>query len=130
VPSTVEQVWFAGVHSDVGGTFDDDPRLPTIALKWVVDGALEARDGEPEARLLLKPRAYEREVTLVPEDALGAVHRMGWIWALLTYRRRGLPQGAHVHESVRARLEKDAGYAGRIPPTAVWSDTGWLTARE
>jgi uncharacterized protein (DUF2235 family) len=130
VPSAVEQVWFAGVHSDVGGTFDDDPRLATIALKWVVDGALEARDGEPEARLLLKPRAYERQVALVPEDAQGKVHRMGWIWALLTYRRRGLPQGAHVHESVRARLAKDAAYADRIPPTAVWSDTGWLTARE
>ncbi|MFF4354033.1 DUF2235 domain-containing protein [Streptomyces sp. NPDC001530] len=121
-PDSVEQVWFAGVHSDVGGTFDDDPRLPTIALKWIVDGALD--EG-----LLLKTGAYAREVTLVPDDALGTVHRMGWIWALLTYRRRGLPRDAHVHASVRARLEQNPDHADRIPAAVVWSDTEWLTAR-
>ncbi|MGW0821311.1 DUF2235 domain-containing protein [Streptomyces sp. NPDC002845] len=120
-PASIEQVWFAGVHSDVGGTFDDDPRLSTIALKWVVDGALDAG-------LLLKPRAYAREVTLAPEHALGTVHRMGRVWALLGYRRRELPPGAHVHDSVRARVEKDEAYAQRIPETAVWSDPDWLTA--
>ncbi|WP_405905445.1 DUF2235 domain-containing protein [Streptomyces sp. NBC_00828] len=118
----VEQVWFAGVHSDVGGTFDDDPRLATIALKWIVDGALDEQ-------LLLKSGAYARELRLEPEHARGKVHRMGWIWALLTYRRRKLPPGAHVHASVRARLEKDAGYAERIPSNAVWSDDEWLTER-
>ncbi|MEU9211132.1 DUF2235 domain-containing protein [Streptomyces sp. NPDC048415] len=122
-PASIEQVWFAGVHSDVGGTFDDDPRLATVALKWIVDGALD--EG-----LLLKSGAYAREVTLVPEDALGAVHRTGWIWALLTYRRRRLPHGAHVHSSVRARLETapEREAAERIPASAVWSDTEWLTA--
>src|SRR4051812_10612356 len=30
-----EEVWFAGVHSDVGGTFPDS-RLATVALKWVL----------------------------------------------------------------------------------------------
>ncbi|MFI6488785.1 DUF2235 domain-containing protein [Streptomyces sp. NPDC050564] len=121
-PGTVEQVWFAGVHSDVGGTFDDDPRLPTITLKWIVDGALE--EG-----LLLKSGAYAREVTLGPEDALGKVHGMGWIWALLTYRRRRLPRGAQVHASIRARMEENPEYANRIPPEVGWSDTEWLTPR-
>ncbi|WP_330309055.1 MULTISPECIES: DUF2235 domain-containing protein [unclassified Streptomyces] len=121
-PGSVEQVWFAGVHSDVGGTFEDDPRLPTITLKWIVDAALDEH-------LLLKPGAYAREVTLVPEDALGKVHRMGWIWSLLTYRRRRPPQGSHVHASVRARIEKDPDYANRIPKTVEWSDSDWLKAR-
>jgi uncharacterized protein (DUF2235 family) len=121
-PGSVEQVWFAGVHSDVGGTFDDDPRLPTITLKWIVDGALE--EG-----LLLKSGAYAREVTLVPEDALGKVHGMGWIWALLTYRHRRLPRGAQAHASIRARMEENPEYAHRIPPEVGWSDTEWLTPR-
>ncbi|MEA9980085.1 DUF2235 domain-containing protein, partial [Pseudomonas sp. RTS4] len=39
--SQLEEVWFAGVHTDVGGTFADDPRLSNITLKWIVEGALE-----------------------------------------------------------------------------------------
>jgi uncharacterized protein (DUF2235 family) len=119
-PGLVEQVWFAGVHSDVGGTFDDDPRTATVALKWIVDGALDAG-------VLLKEGAYAREVTLVPEDALGRIHRMGRVWALLTYRRRRLPADAQVHASVRAR---EARYRDRIPSTALWADTDWLTPKD
>ncbi|WP_371664182.1 DUF2235 domain-containing protein [Streptomyces sp. NBC_00280] len=125
LPDSVEQVWFAGVHSDVGGTFEDDPRLATIALKWVVDGAL-APDGKG---LLLKPGAYRREVTVDLKDALGKVHRMGWVWALLTYRRRRLPPHARVHASVLARVDEFQEYGSRIPETAVPADEDWLTAR-
>jgi len=35
------KVWFAAVHSDVGGTLEEH-RLSTVALKWVVEGALSA----------------------------------------------------------------------------------------
>ncbi|MBT2510547.1 DUF2235 domain-containing protein [Streptomyces sp. ISL-98] len=121
-PPVIEEVWFAGVHSDVGGTFDDDPRLPTIALKWIVDGALDAG-------LLLKPEAYRKILAVDADHALGKVHRMGLIWALLTYRRRRLPRDAKVHESVRFRLASDPAYRDRIPETAVWADEDWLTAR-
>jgi uncharacterized protein (DUF2235 family) len=121
-PMLLEQVWFAGVHSDVGGTFEDDPRLATIALKWVVDGAIEAG-------LLLKTGAYARELTVTSAYTCGKPHRMGWIWALLTYRRRRLPFDSHVHASVRPRADADEKYALRIPPTVSWSDDDWLTAR-
>lgn len=36
----VEQRWFAGVHSNVGGGYQRDG-LANIALKWIVDGARE-----------------------------------------------------------------------------------------
>jgi hypothetical protein len=36
----VEQVWFAGVHSDVGGGYPD-PALAEIALLWMADRAHE-----------------------------------------------------------------------------------------
>ncbi|MFD3996030.1 DUF2235 domain-containing protein [Streptomyces sp. NPDC058548] len=116
----IEEAWFAGVHSDVGGTFDDDPRLPTVALKWIVDGALDAD-------LLLKKKAYAKHLTLDAGHALGTVHRMGAVWALLTYRPRRVPSGAQVHESVRLRIEKDAEYARRIPDGVIWTDREWLT---
>lgn len=36
----LEQVWFAGVHSDVGGGYGDD-RLADVALAWMLDRAEE-----------------------------------------------------------------------------------------
>jgi uncharacterized protein (DUF2235 family) len=111
----VDEVWFGGVHSDVGGTFEDDPRLATIALAWMVDGALDAG-------LRLSAGAYEKWCTLTPDHALGAVHRMGWVWVLLTYRRRQVPAGASVHQSVQARLAHDPNYAPGLPDDVVWVD--------
>ena len=35
---TVEQVWFAGVHSDIGGGYPE-PQLSDIALRWMLDAA-------------------------------------------------------------------------------------------
>ncbi|MEV0937768.1 DUF2235 domain-containing protein [Streptomyces phaeochromogenes] len=116
----IEQAWFAGVHSDVGGTFDDDPKLSTVALKWIVDGALDSG-------LLLRAGTYAEHLTLEPGHALGTVHRMGRIWILLTYCRRRVPEDAQVHESVRLRVESDAAYRKRIPTGVGWADKHWLT---
>jgi hypothetical protein len=39
-PTRFEQVWFAGVHSDVGGSYaENESRLSDISLKWMVDQA-------------------------------------------------------------------------------------------
>jgi hypothetical protein len=112
-------MWFAGVHSDVGGTFEDDPRLPQIALKWVVDGALDAG-------LIVKPNAYRDACTLNLDNTNGKVHRMGAVWALLGYRRRHIPSDARVHDSVKAR---DTNYRHRIATTVTWDDPDWLIPR-
>ncbi|MEV6333125.1 DUF2235 domain-containing protein [Nocardia vinacea] len=116
------EAWFAGVHSDVGGTFEDDPKLAEIALKWITDAALEAG-------LLLHARTYLDTCAIRPEHANGSVHRMGWIWALLTYRRRKVPAGARVHASVRSRCESDATYGKRIPRDVMWEDEQWTKLR-
>jgi uncharacterized protein (DUF2235 family) len=117
----LEEVWFAGVHSDVGGTFDDDPRLPQIALKWVVDGALESG-------LLLRPGAYSQHCTVDERNAEGVVHRMGAVWALLSYRHRQLPAQVHCHASVRTRLTAMPDYPCKVPSTVTWSDEDWTKA--
>jgi uncharacterized protein (DUF2235 family) len=49
---TVSQVWFAGVHSDVGGGYED-PELSEIPLLWIAD---RARD----CGLVLKPDRLTR----------------------------------------------------------------------
>jgi uncharacterized protein (DUF2235 family) len=113
--TTVNETWFAGVHSDVGGTFVGDSRLAEIALKWMVDGA-RGRG------LLVRDRAYRRACAVDPDHADGAVHRMGWIWALLGYRRRTLPSGARVHTSVRKRTTPPDHH---IPDDVVWEDETW-----
>ncbi|HST47529.1 DUF2235 domain-containing protein [Jatrophihabitans sp.] len=117
----LEEAWFAGVHSDVGGTFDDDPRLPQISLKWVVDGGLESG-------LFLRPDAYAQHCTVSDDNAKGTIHRMGRVWGLLTYRRRPLPANAQCHASVRARVAALPDYQRKVPSTVTWADEDWTTA--
>jgi uncharacterized protein (DUF2235 family) len=116
----LNETWFAGVHSDVGGTFEDDPRLADISLKWIADGAMAAG-------LLLKRQAYRKRCAMTPEHAVGTVHRMGKVWALATYRTRKVPQRARVHASVRDRIEKQPRYQRRIPNSAIWESESWQT---
>lgn len=120
-PATVEEAWFAGVHTDVGGTFVDDSRLSTIALKWVVEGAIDHG-------LLVDPRRYEKACTIELPFAAGAAHSNSWVWNLVGPRTRPIPAGAHVHASVRARMGADAGYRPELTDP-VWVDERWVTFR-
>jgi len=100
----LEEAWFAGVHSDVGGTFVPDGRLAKIALKWIVDGTyndIRWREG-----------AYARECTVNEEFAKGEKHRMGWIWILVGVRRRPLKKlpNAKLHASVQVRRKFEPDY--------------------
>ena len=98
---TIEQVWFAGVHSDVGGWYTD-AGLSDIALEWMLNRA-EARG------LRLRPDWRAR---LSPDPA-GRLHvsRAGF-WQLWRPAPRTIPEGARIHRSVLARMEDPAlGYA-------------------
>ncbi len=121
-PDRLSESWFAGVHSDVGGAFADDMRLGRITLKWMLDGALEAG-------LLLRPGAYARECTVTRDDATGQIHRMGRVWAVLTYRTRPIPAGARVHASVSDRGIEDPGLTVEINQSdVVTDDVDWTVA--
>ena len=61
----VEQVWFAGVHSDVGGGYPD-PALAEIALLWMADRARERG-------LVLQADAFQRRLRMPPRR-----HKTGW----------------------------------------------------
>lgn len=93
VDQEVRQVWFAGVHSDVGGGYAERG-LADTTLRWM----LEQAEG---AGVKLKPGAFDR----VRGDPTGTLHRSyHGPWRLLgRYVRR--PAAAAVFgDSVAARL--------------------------
>lgn len=56
----VEQVWFAGVHSDVGG-FYKEAGLSDVSLKWMIEKATKAGlHLKPDYNLNLKPDPHDR----------------------------------------------------------------------
>jgi uncharacterized protein (DUF2235 family) len=101
---TVEQVWFAGVHSDVGGWYKERG-LSDIAFAWMMDKA-------SACGLRLK----DRWTTALKQDALDVMHesRVG-CWRLWPAIVRGIPEGAKIHKSVIDRMAKDKDYNPTLP---------------
>jgi uncharacterized protein (DUF2235 family) len=112
------EVWFAGVHSDVGGMFEKGTRLSDIPLKWMAEHAVKAD-------LLVRKRAYGEASQVDDAKATGPVHAMAMSWHLLGTRRRRIPNGAKVHASVASRLQTDPAYARRLPAQHSFVDENW-----
>lgn len=117
----LKQVWFSGVHSDVGGVFDSGTRLSDLPLKWIAQEAV--RHG-----LWVRPRKFKEAQQVDPRIAIGPVHRMNLLWRVLGTRRRRLPQDALIHASVARRIENDQAYRQRVPATATVIDQDWDTS--
>jgi len=98
------QVWFAGVHSDVGGWYEQRG-LSDITLIWMLENA-------EKHGLRLKPGW---QADLKP-DPLGQIHesREGF-WRLWRPAIRRIPEGAKIHSSVRIRMEAKKGYSPPLP---------------
>ena len=100
---TIEQVWFAGYHADVGGQ-DAERAVSDKPLLWMIS------------------RGMEREL-LFRSDWLGGLDREGigefqhshkWIWRLpLLTETQEIQKGDLVHENVLRRMR--APYAGYWP---------------
>ncbi len=123
VRDTLEEVWFAGVHSDVGGTFDHakgDPLLSAVTLKWIVDGVRHDLD--------FRRDAYGEATALSKEFADAPVHHNGPLWFLVGRRSRGVPKDAVFHASVRLRRQQDPAYRPGLPDPddlGRWADPDW-----
>ena len=63
---TLEQVWFAGAHSDVGGSYEQTA-LSDIALRWMQSKAHKA-DPDPHTRLDVAVGAGTSKTTPAPRD--------------------------------------------------------------
>lgn len=109
----VEQVWFSGVHSDVGGGYPDSG-LADLALLWMADRARSYGLAFDEAALASDASAASCDFPTSP-DPLGRLHesRKG-IYRFL--RRNDRPLGAteagqeYVARSAVLRREKDDSY--------------------
>jgi uncharacterized protein (DUF2235 family) len=124
----VEQVWFAGVHRDVGGGYKA-PELSEIALLWMVERAA-ARGlafAPDHFQLAAKPppaRDRWRGRRLVP-DPLGPIHdsRKRWYRLLRRHPRQlGDGDGQSAASSAVERLHALPGY--RPPSLVTWVAAG------
>jgi uncharacterized protein (DUF2235 family) len=136
-PQDVKQVWFPGVHCDVGGGYaETESGLSKIALEWMLE--------EAKAEGLLVNPAREKEVLgrggskkyVATPDANAAAHKSlkgAWnlaevVWKkhydwskdewgrrMNLWRRRSIPPGSLVHSSAWLRA---GNYADRLPPDA------------
>ena len=105
----LQEMWFAGVHSDVGGQFPDDHRLSDIALGWMADEAIAAGlrvDEDVYTKLVGAPPGRPLPV----ETALGRIHHNSRWWAVagLGWHHRVIRHDDQIHPSVRQRIDATA----------------------
>jgi len=139
----LKQVWFAGVHSDVGGSYcERDSGLSKIALRWML---CEAQS----SGLMLDPQkvidVLGGKIPYAPPDPRATQHQslhgfwwLGEIWPkhhfravpvpgqdkleyksdirLNLARPRTIPEGAHIHHSVFDRMRDKSDYRPKNLP--------------
>jgi uncharacterized protein (DUF2235 family) len=119
-----EEVWFSGVHSDVGGTFPE-AELSTIALKWVFDGVvaeLNLRDREAA-------KVYGQWCQVEESFALTPIHKNALAWKILLSRTRRIPNEGLIHATVKARRANNPAYLGDLDiadDSARWVNPDWV----
>ena len=107
----VEQVWFAGVHSNVGGWYAERG-LSNITLIWMLENA-------QKCGLRLKDGWKER----IHPDPLDKLHnsRAG-LWRMWRPAIRKIPEGAKIHKSVLTRAKEIEDYNLRLPDNYIVVD--------
>ena len=113
-PPVAAQLWFAGNHSDVGGSYpEEESRLSDVALEWMVE----------EATTIPHPLIVDTAKLKISPDAGGMQHserfsmkdrKLWWVpgWAPKWLRDGwplGLrkPEGSPIHPSVFERFAAD-----------------------
>ncbi len=146
---TLNEVWFAGVHSDVGGTFFPHHDLADISLQWITRGAIDAGlHVDPEKMFVERivagtesdqsPETYQLALEALPTNsACEPAHKMGKVWAVTGISgRRLLPTEKdrmkyypgstklpRIHESVAIRMASDAKLRRRYEKKGVVAAT-------
>jgi uncharacterized protein (DUF2235 family) len=107
------QVWFAGVHSDVGGGYAKTG-LSDAALLWMIDRARERG-------LKFKDKYVAQNIS---PDATDLIHdSYQGIWIPLGTAQRSVPIEDFVHHSARERMEANIGYEPvNLPATPNYFD--------
>lgn len=106
---TFQQMWFAGNHSDIGGSYaESESRLSDIALKWMIEAATTVKDGikiDPSVlRLYPSFEGMQHCQRRVGFPILTS--RFGITWP---GRLRVIKVGAPLHPSVTERAKLTTG---------------------
>ena len=144
VEQDIKQAWFAGVHSDVGGSYPEaQSGLSKITLEWMVAEAqqfgLRIDPGKAET-VLGKPdhsKGTDTAMQYVQPDSTAMVHESlkgpWWVvevfphkiyrksdklphWTIPLGSHRTIPEGSLIHNSVFDRMEKIETYRPRNLP--------------
>jgi uncharacterized protein (DUF2235 family) len=132
-PKDVKQVWFAGVHSDVGGGYPPDENgLSTITLRWMLQ---ESKN----AGLLVDPAKEASVLGEIAADPGAMIHNSltpaWWIaefipkphwdmrkdpptkeYRINFWRRRVITQGSLIHSTVLERMKMETKkYHPKLP---------------
>lgn len=91
----IEQVWFAGVHSDIGGSYPDSS-LSDISLNWML------RQAHNRDLLIRKDELSGPD--FVPKPCSKLHNSLKWYWLILGWKRRNIPKGSSIHQSVYDRI--------------------------
>ena len=71
-PDWLDQIWFAGAHSDVGGSYsENESRLSDVALEWMINAAANLPD---ETKSDADGIKVDRRLLKLRPDALGPQH--------------------------------------------------------
>jgi uncharacterized protein (DUF2235 family) len=138
-PQDIRQVWFAGVHADIGGGYpESESGLSKFPLLWMVNQAkaagLKTSTAMVNYLVLGKPRKDTQRV-YEPPSATAQLHKSlkgAWLfleiipklkrWREWPRRRslfgfylplgepRAIPEGALIHSSVFDRMEEETSY--------------------
>jgi uncharacterized protein (DUF2235 family) len=136
-PKDLKQVWFPGVHCDVGGGYAEaESGLSKIALEWMLGEAEAAGlriDAAKKAQVLGKAPGSK----CAPPDPNGMAHEsLNGLWVLAEFllkkhynwktgkverrmnlfRRRTIPENSLVHQSA---FQRSGNYRTRLPKSAI-----------
>ena len=135
-PKDLKQVWFPGVHCDVGGGYPEtESGLSKIALKWMLDEAVSAsllvdtaqidlmlgKLGTPYAPPDPNAKLHE-SLTLAwrPAELILKRHfnwdQQRWERRMNLGRRRTIPPGSLIHSSA---FQRGGDYQARLPSDAI-----------
>ena len=106
-PDWLQQVWFAGNHSDVGGSYpENEARLSDISLEWMAHAAENLPDEMTSTGFGIK---LNRQFLQLRPDPAGPQHdarEPGYFWGRLRWKlgSREIRPDAVLHSSVYKRF--------------------------